>query len=229
MNRCALRTAVVRGDAKDDRVGVLLGDLDLDVEVAAVVEDAGVDQLELGIGEAAPPVLFDEAGVGILPLRILVEHPLVGVTGQGIEVEVALLHVFAVVAFGRNQAEEALLQNRVAFVPERQRPAEDLVAIAESADAVLAPAERFGASLVVREVAPGIAIRAVVLADGTPGAVGEVGSPAPPARELVSVTRESRVLGIDLLHRTGTSLTKSSVLGPRSSDSSTLVTEDRGP
>ena len=37
-----------------------LGVLDHDVEVAVLVEDAGVDQLELGVLAVAAPVLLDQ-------------------------------------------------------------------------------------------------------------------------------------------------------------------------
>ncbi len=53
MDRRALGAAVVRGDAEDERFFVLFRDLDLDVEVASVVENAGVDQLEFRLAEAA--------------------------------------------------------------------------------------------------------------------------------------------------------------------------------
>ena len=101
MDRRPLGTAIVRGDAEDERLLVLLGDLDLDVEVAVVVEDAGVDQLELGIAQSAAAVLLDELRVRILALRILVEHALVGVRRERVDVEVALLDVLAVIALRR--------------------------------------------------------------------------------------------------------------------------------
>src|SRR5207237_7831175 len=53
VNRRALGPAIVRGDAEDGRLLIFLRDLDLDVEVTIVVEDAGVEQLELAIVRAA--------------------------------------------------------------------------------------------------------------------------------------------------------------------------------
>jgi len=98
MQRRAIRSPIVCGDPKDERVFALLCRVDDDVEVAAVIEDARIDQLELGIVAAAPPVLFDQPRVGKLALRILVEHPLIGVAGHCIEVEVAFLDVLAVIS-----------------------------------------------------------------------------------------------------------------------------------
>ena len=78
--------------------GVDLGVLDDDVEVAVLVEDAGVEQLELGALAAAAAVLLDQPAVGKLGLRILVEELHVGVRRRVVEVEVVLLDVLAVVA-----------------------------------------------------------------------------------------------------------------------------------
>ena len=196
MDRRALRPAVVRGDADGDRVRVGLGDLDLDVEVAALVEDAGVEQLELRIARAARAVLRDQLLVRKRALRILVEHALVGMARQRVDVEVALLDVFAMVAFVRHEPEVALFQNRVALVPQGQRPAEDLVAIAEAGDAVLAPSKCFRAREVVGEEAPRVAAPAVVLANGSPGAVGEVGAPLSPAAGFLWCTGETLALAL---------------------------------
>src|SRR5436305_14001845 len=104
---------------------------------------------------------------------------------QRVEIEVALLDILAVIGLARHEAEVALLEDRVLFVPERQRPAEDLIAIAETGDAILAPAKRLRSRQIVRKIRPGIPVRAVVLADGTPGAVAEVRPPLSPAGESV--------------------------------------------
>ena len=57
-----------------------------------------------------------------------------------VEVEVVLLDVLAVIALGTGQPEEALLDDGVAPVPEREREAEPLVVVGDAADPVLAPA-----------------------------------------------------------------------------------------
>ena len=71
-----------------------------------------------------------------------------------VEVEVALLHVLAVVALGAGQAEEPLLEDRVAAVPEGQGEAEPALAVGDAQQAVLAPAVGAAAGVVVREVVP---------------------------------------------------------------------------
>src|SRR5260221_6587644 len=110
--------------------------------------------------------------------------------------EVALLDVLAVVGFAGNQAEEAFLEDRVMLVPDGQRPAEYLVAVAEAGDAVFAPPERFGPRQIVRKVRPGIAVFTVILAHRSPCAVGEIGSPLAPAGDLVRFAGEAISFGV---------------------------------
>src|SRR5262249_36362230 len=102
-----------------------------------------------------------------------------------VDVEVVVLDVLAVVALVRRHAEQPLLEVRIALVPERRREAQQLVAIADAGDAVLAPAVRLRARAVVGEVAPRVAVLGVVLADRPPRAIGEVRPPPPPAAEIV--------------------------------------------
>ena len=119
--------AVVGRDLHQQVVRRRLGVLDEDVEVAVVVEDAGVEQLELRLTAAAAAVLLDELGVGKRALRILVEHLQVGVRRRGVEVVVKLLDVLAVVALAVGQAEEAFLEDGIVAVPEGERQAEPLL------------------------------------------------------------------------------------------------------
>src|SRR6202011_4582980 len=119
---------------------------------------------------SASAVFLEELRVGKSALRVFVDHALKGMARQRVDVEVTLLHVLAVIAFVRNEAEVTLLQDRIAFVPERERPAEDLVAIAETCDAVLTPAVGLRAREIVRQEGPGVAAAAVILADRRPRA-----------------------------------------------------------
>ena len=122
----------------------------------------------------------DEVVVREGPLRVLVQHPHVGMGRRRVEVEVVLLDVLAVVALGPGQAEEALLQDRVLPVPQRQREADLLLAIADAGDAVLVPAIGARSGMVVREVFPRLAVLAVVLAHGAPCAIADVRAPSAP-------------------------------------------------
>ena len=86
------------------------------------------------------------------------------------------------------EAEQALLENRVLAVPQRQREAKALLVIGNTRDAVLAPAVGARAGVIVGEEIPGVAILAVILADRAPLALAEIGAPFPP--------RNARLAGI---------------------------------
>ena len=137
-------------------------------------------QLVLELLTRAAAVGLDKVRVGELALRVLVEVLHVRVRGRAVEIEVVLLDVLAVVALAVGQAEQPLLQDGVALVPERQRKAQPLLVVAEATQAVLAPPIGARAGLVVREVVPGVAVVAVVLADGAPLPLAEVRPPLLP-------------------------------------------------
>ena len=123
-NRCTvalLVAAVGDGDADVHVVGSALGVLDVDVDVAIVVEDAGVEQLVLQLEPASSAVRRDEIGVRELVQRVPVAVLQVRARRRGVEVEVVLLHVLAVIALGVRQPEHPLLQDRIDPVPERDR------------------------------------------------------------------------------------------------------------
>ena len=117
-----LRTAVLDGDADQDVFGGRLCVLDEDVEISIVVEDAGVEQLVLRFGRVRG-ARFRRSGrpYGKCRLRILVQELHVRVRRRAVQIEVALLDVLAVVALMAGQAEEALLEDRIPSVPERER------------------------------------------------------------------------------------------------------------
>jgi hypothetical protein len=123
VQRRRLASAIGGDDLHQDIVGRGLRVGDLDVEIPVAVEDAGVEQLEFRVGAAAAPVLFHQPRIGEGRLRILVEHPHPAVARRGVQVVVEFLHVFAVVAFRIGQAEQALFQDRVVLVPQRQAEA----------------------------------------------------------------------------------------------------------
>jgi hypothetical protein len=119
-------------DADDDIVRGDLGVLRGDVEVPTLVEYTRFGQLELRIGFAALAVLAHEALVRELGVGVFVEGFQVGVRRRGVEVEVGLLHVFPVIAFGAGEAEQPLLENGIASVPKRQRETEPGLSVADA-------------------------------------------------------------------------------------------------
>jgi hypothetical protein len=76
---------------------------------------------------------------------------------RGVQVEVRLLDVLAVVPLGTGEAEQALFEDGIAPVPQRDREAEPLLAIADAEQAVLAPTIGARSSVVVRKGVPGFA------------------------------------------------------------------------
>ena len=150
---------LVDRDPDGDVLGRRLGVLDDDVEVAVVVEDARCRAARTRNRLAtAARVRRDEVVVRVRGLRVLVQVAQVRVRRRRVEVEVVLLDVLAVVALAVRQPEQALLEDRVAAVPERQREAQPLPVVREAGEPVLAPAVGARPRLVVAEVAPGVAV-----------------------------------------------------------------------
>ena len=138
--------------------GAGFGIFDEHIEVAIVIEDAGVHQFILR--SSLPLRLFSSTSsrVGKFRLRILVEILHVGVRGRAVEVEVILLDVFAVIALFAGEAEEAFFEDGVAAIPEREREADLLMTVADAGDAVFVPAVSARAGVVVGKVFPGRAV-----------------------------------------------------------------------
>src|SRR5208282_657012 len=167
-----------------DVVGISLCVFNLDVEIAVVGKDAGVDQLKLRLLSPAAPVLLDQPTIREGGLRILIEHPHVRVGRRAIEVIVKLFDVFAVIALGIGQPEQPLFQDRVASVPQRKAETQKQPVIAKAADPILTPAIGPAASMIVRKIFPSRAVFAVILAHRSPLALAEIRSPSPPVDTL---------------------------------------------
>ena len=172
--------AIVHGDAAQDVFRPVLGVLHLDVEITAVIEDAGIDELVFQLVPGPGPVHGGQAGVGEFGLRVLVEVALVAVRRQVVNVEVVLLDVLTMIALGIGQAEQAFLQDRVPLVPQRQGQAQPLLVVADPGDAILAPPVRAGPGLIVAEIGPGVTVVAVILPDRAPLPFAEIRPPGPP-------------------------------------------------
>ena len=97
---------------------------------APVIEDAGVDDLELGLLPVTPRIFLYQEIVGKSSLRIFVEHAGVAVGRHRIDIVVEFLDVLAVIALAVAQTEHAFFQDRVLAVPQRDSQAEMLLGIA---------------------------------------------------------------------------------------------------
>ena len=72
--------------------------------------------------------------------------------------KIALFDVLAMVALGRGEPKEALLQDQLTAIPERQRKAQTAFAVGDPQEAILAPAIDAAAGVIVREVVPAGAV-----------------------------------------------------------------------
>src|SRR5271170_7799735 len=204
MQERGLRTAIAYADFDQQIVGRRLRVFNKDVEVAVVVEHAGVQQLVFLFVARALPVGLDEVVVRIGAMRVLVEVLHVGVRGGAVEVEVVLLYVLAMITFAVGQAEKPLLKDRIFAVPQRNREAQHAVNVANPGQTVLAPTVCARARLVMREIVPGIAVLAVVFADGAPLPLTQVGAPFFPRNlGLVAFLQASALGGCRRCYRLG--------------------------
>ena len=105
-------------DADAGVVWIGLGELDEDLEIAVVIENAGIKELELRLIARRAVVARDDLVVGVGPLRVHVHivHP--RVRRGAVVVKVALLHILAVIAFAVGEPEKPLLNDGVVAVPD---------------------------------------------------------------------------------------------------------------
>ena len=155
MERSRFRPAVGRRHADQDIVGRRFGIFHKHVEIALAVEDARVQQLELRVPATPATILFEQACVRKFGLRVLVEGLQIGSGGRGVQIEIALLHVFAVVSLMVGQAEQSFLQDWVPAVPEGRGEAETTLAIADAQQTIFSPTVRATTGVIVRKILPG--------------------------------------------------------------------------
>ena len=115
--------------------------------------------------------------VGERRLRVLVEILHVGMRWRAVEVEVIFFDVFAVVALAVGEPEEPFFENRVFPVPEGECKTEPLLFVADAPQTLLTPAIGPRTGLIVGEEIPGVTVVAVILPNGSPLPLGQVGSP----------------------------------------------------
>src|SRR5207247_6493085 len=96
--------------------------------------------------------------------------------------------VLAMVAFWPGQAKQALLEDGVTLVPQRNRKTQSAAVVADAQQAIFAPAVRPRTSVIVRKGPPRVAAGGIVLTHGAPLPFGQVRAPAPPGR-MVGVNR----------------------------------------
>src|SRR5437764_987719 len=80
-------------------------------------EDASVDQFVFWLFSASAAVLSHQVVVRKRALRILVERTHIRMRRRGVEVEVVLLDIFAVVALISGDPEQPLLEDWIGLIP----------------------------------------------------------------------------------------------------------------
>ena len=100
--------------------------------------------------------------------------------GRAVEVEVVFFDIFPVVALAVRQAEHALFEDGIPAIPQGYAETQQLLTVADTSNAVLAPAIGARSGLVMCEVVPGIAISTVVLPHRAPLPLAQIGSPLSP-------------------------------------------------
>src|SRR5258708_20439545 len=194
--------AIHRGDSNENVFDVGFGILDENVKIAVPGKNSRVEQFKLRLTTAATLVLLQQGFVRKFRLRIFVEHAHVCVGGCRVEVKVYFLDALAMIALISRKAKKPFFQNVVASIPQRQPETDHLVSIADSAEAVLSPAIRARTRVVVREEFPSGAARTVILADGSPLPLRQIGPPALPMFLAGACFLETAVFGgLNAWHR----------------------------
>jgi hypothetical protein len=86
--------------------------------------------------------------------------------GRRVKIVVELFDILAVVSLVACNTKETFFQNRVLAIPQGQPKAETLVVIRDTSQTVFTPSVCAGPRMLVREMAPGVAVCRVVLANG---------------------------------------------------------------
>src|SRR5277367_2310184 len=186
-----IRAAIPGGNANQDIFEIGFGVLHKNIEITVLREDSSVNQLIFGVLTGPFAVFNQQLLVRKFPLRIFVQIFQIRTGWRRIEVVVILFYILAVIPFPIAQTEKALFEDRIFLIPHGERKTDVLMAIAETGNSIFAPAIGPGAGVIVREIIPGIAIRAVIFADGPPLAFGEVRSPTLPVDGPISARLES--------------------------------------
>ena len=200
MDGCTFGAAVVNCDEHVHvrRIGSSV--FDEDVKIAIFSEDAGIQQLVFWLLFSSRAVGLNKLSVGEFPLRILVEHFQVSMSGGGVQIVIELFAIFAVVAFAVGQSEQTFLEDGVACVPEGQRKAESLVMIGKSGDAILAPPVGATAGMIMGQITPRVAVCAVIFTYRPPLPLAKIGSPLSPKpvlRFVALLLLDSKKLAVD--------------------------------
>src|SRR6266566_8569670 len=180
MQRRCFWTAICGSNTDEYILWIDFGILDGDIEVAILRKNACVDQFIFRFASPATAILRRQFNVREGALRILVQGLHIRMGGGTVKKVVVLLHILPVIAFWTGQAEEPLLENRVGLIPQAEREAQQTLFVTDTQQTIFAPAIGAGTSVVMGKKVPGVPRGGVVLTDGPPLALAQIGSPAIP-------------------------------------------------
>ena len=189
------RPTIADAHPHEDFVGRLFRVLDEDVEIAAIVERAGVGELEFSLRLSPRAIARDQRLIRERGLRILVEHLHVRMRRRRVEIIVELLDVFAVVPLGTCQPKQPFLHDGIAAVPEADAKAKQLLVVTEASNAVLAPSVGPAACVVMWQIVPRGTVGAVVLPHRAPLPLAHVRPEATPLRGALTDFAHACVFG----------------------------------
>ena len=118
MQRSSFWSAVTGRDANENIFVAALRILGKNVEVPVFSKHSCVVELKLRFAATTLAIFLCQCLVRKLCLRILVEHLHIAVRGRGIQIEVILFHVLAVITLVSRQTKKPLFQDRVAAIPQ---------------------------------------------------------------------------------------------------------------
>ena len=159
MNRRDFWPSVEHLDAHDGFIFALLGVGDPHFEESIGIERGGVEQFVFIVMRVTTTVLAHQRFIGKRALRIDIHHAIERMRGQRILMKPNLFRVLAVIAFAVGQAKQALFENRILAVPQRNRETNVLILVAPTRESVFAPAIGATARVIVRKRIPRVSIR----------------------------------------------------------------------
>ena len=106
------------------------------------------------------------------------------------------LHILAVVSLRTRETKEAFLEDGIALVPEGKGKAKPFFEIRNSSDSIFAPAVGAGACVVMREIIPGVAVRAVILPYRAPLPFAQIRPPQMPVLFAIVILLEALLFGV---------------------------------
>ncbi len=196
VKRGRFRSAICDRRANQDVVLGRLGVFNRDVEVAVFAQDTSVPEFELRLHFGALGIAPDQFVVGKLRLRVTIRHPHVGMGRRVVLEEKYFLHILAVISLRTRQTKEAFLEDGIALIPEGESKTEPLFEIRNATNSIFAPAVGAGACVVVREIIPGVAIRAVILPHRAPLPFAQIRPPQMPALFAIVILLETLLFGV---------------------------------